>query len=953
MDISGDSVESAQSNKKTKKNWKRKGSEWEILGSLEKGIEYNIKPKKHEGYLSKRRKWPLKGWHKRYFSLYGGILTYGKTASDIARGRTHGRIDVGQAVVSAKYDLFRIDINDEECIHHLKVDNMENFAYWLEQLKQHRLYQQNLLNSASSALSTPLSPSIGEYDYHHLSPPRNNSLSRGLRPPGSAPNATSGNGSGNSPVGTIMTEFDNLDDRVTAQLLNVQQHAVALSLLAQRFEDEASVPGSNKKKLFGLRKKKSGPGSHSASSSSGCGMSGSVTTSSASKQSSPGSASVHVDAFEDSLASSGASSNTLVHMSSLSSSNPSLSSNTLSRPNSLTTGSMSSSSTTSTTTADTLKPPPQTLGSSSRSLHDSLINPTLKDELIAFASDFQNDISNLMRVFSVERDKLKSAIDMSQTPISINGNNANTAALVSSLRSSLNQAIQQNTMLKSRLQKIHMDSEISELPSINSEGNNTLPRNITLGGMNHSLSYSSSCVSEFFDAREYNSENEPSEYSSDEDSLGSADESTTTSDEEEGGTSGNKIRIYPDEISKSTSRLHLPGVSEATSETNLTGRRQKLPTPKSDTEGLNLWNLLCKNIGKDLSKISMPVTLNEPLSALQRLCEELEYSDLLDKAASASTPLERMIWVSAFAVSSYGSSNARAGHKPFNPLLGETYECVREDRGFKYLAEQVSHHPPISACHATSKHWIWHQDLRVKTKFWGKSMEFQPEGNITLELKLKDDRSEHYTWNKITTCIHNLFGSERWVDLYGVCVISCPDTELESKIDFIKASYWSNKKHEVLGNILDTSTGCVVQTLFGKWSEALYCGKAPSAKCIWRPGALPEDHTLYYGFSRFAMELNELLESEKSLLPHTDTRFRPDQRQLEMGNISEAETLKLKLELSQRERRNEMEKEGRVHIPTWFGRKGDGEYEKWIFNEEYWHMRQTQNFDKMEFDRLW
>ena len=32
----------------------------------------------------------------------------------------------------------------------------------------------------------------------------------------------------------------------------------------------------------------------------------------------------------------------------------------------------------------------------------------------------------------------------------------------------------------------------------------------------------------------------------------------------------------------------------------------------------------------------MPVTLNEPLSTLQRLCEELEYSDLLDKAVTAS-----------------------------------------------------------------------------------------------------------------------------------------------------------------------------------------------------------------------------------------------------------------------------------------------------------------------------
>ena len=39
------------------------------------------------------------------------------------------------------------------------------------------------------------------------------------------------------------------------------------------------------------------------------------------------------------------------------------------------------------------------------------------------------------------------------------------------------------------------------------------------------------------------------------------------------------------------------------------------------TETVNLWNLLYKNIGLDLSKISMPVTLKEPLSTLQRLCE--------------------------------------------------------------------------------------------------------------------------------------------------------------------------------------------------------------------------------------------------------------------------------------------------------------------------------------------
>lgn len=71
------------------------------------------------------------------------------------------------------------------------------------------------------------------------------------------------------------------------------------------------------------------------------------------------------------------------------------------------------------------------------------------------------------------------------------------------------------------------------------------------------------------------------------------------------------------------------------------------------------------------------------------MCEELEYSELLDKASEQSDVYERMVYVAAFAVSSYGSSYYRAGSKPFNPLLGETYECIRDDKGFKFIAEQV------------------------------------------------------------------------------------------------------------------------------------------------------------------------------------------------------------------------------------------------------------------------
>ena len=74
---------------------------------------------------------------------------------------------------------------------------------------------------------------------------------------------------------------------------------------------------------------------------------------------------------------------------------------------------------------------------------------------------------------------------------------------------------------------------------------------------------------------------------------------------------------------------------------------------------------------------------------LQRLCEELQYSELIDRASETEDPGERMALVAAFSVSPYAATYYRAGTKPFNPLLGETYECIREDKGWRFIAEQV------------------------------------------------------------------------------------------------------------------------------------------------------------------------------------------------------------------------------------------------------------------------
>lgn len=84
------------------------------------------------------------------------------------------------------------------------------------------------------------------------------------------------------------------------------------------------------------------------------------------------------------------------------------------------------------------------------------------------------------------------------------------------------------------------------------------------------------------------------------------------------------------------------------------GRRSRVPNRPNYS--LNLWSVLKSSIGKDLSKIPMPVNFSEPLSMLQRLTEDFEYSEILDIAATKEDPCEQMAYVAAFTVSSYAST---------------------------------------------------------------------------------------------------------------------------------------------------------------------------------------------------------------------------------------------------------------------------------------------------------
>ncbi|KAF9581938.1 hypothetical protein BGW38_000870, partial [Lunasporangiospora selenospora] len=382
-------------------------------------------------------------------------------------------------------------------------------------------------------------------------------------------------------------------------------------------------------------------------------------------------------------------------------------------------------------------------------------------------------------------------------------------------------------------------------------------------------------------------------------------------------------------------------------------RRAVLPAPVSG-EDISLLSILRKNVGKDLSTIAMPVSLNEPINVLQRLCEELEYSELLDKAASLPDSLDRMVWVAAFAVSGYANSQWRAARKPFNPLLGETFEFVSPEKGFKYISEKVSHYPPVMACHAESiHHWTFSMDSRAKTKFWGKSMELIPNGTIHINFEKSGD---HYTIIKPSTWMRNLIAGTKYLDHTGELKVINHTTRETCVLTFKESSMFGGTKHEVVGHVLNAN-GAKQKTLQGRWSESMMEEVAPNKlERLWKCNSPPPNHMKYYGFTEFTTHMNEITPALESKLPKTDTRFRPDQSLFERGQVEEADLEKLRVEQKQRELRKTMEAQDQAWEVRWFEKKDDPhtedpEGQTWRYKGGYWESRETGEWSEKVF--LW
>ncbi|KAJ7950301.1 Oxysterol-binding family protein [Quillaja saponaria] len=330
------------------------------------------------------------------------------------------------------------------------------------------------------------------------------------------------------------------------------------------------------------------------------------------------------------------------------------------------------------------------------------------------------------------------------------------------------------------------------------------------------------------------------------------------------------------------------------------------------------WKMMQKYIGSDVtSMVTLPVLIFEPMSMLQKMAELMEYSYLLDMADECEDPYMRLVYASSFFISVYYA--LQRTWKPFNPILGETYEMVNHG-GISFISEQVSHHPPMSAGHAENDHFTYDITSKVKTKFLGNSIDIYPLGRSRVTLK-KDGVLLDLV--PPPTKVSNLIFGRTWVDSPGEMILTNLTTGDKVVLYFQPCGWFGAGRYEVDGYVYNANEEPKI-LMTGKWNGSMSyqpCDlegeplPGTELKEAWRVADAPKNDKFQYTY--FAHKINSFDTAPKKLLA-SDSRLRPDRSALEQGDLSKAGYEKSSLEERQRAEKRNRESRGHKFTPKWF-----------------------------------
>jgi len=231
--------------------------------------------------------------------------------------------------------------------------------------------------------------------------------------------------------------------------------------------------------------------------------------------------------------------------------------------------------------------------------------------------------------------------------------------------------------------------------------------------------------------------------------------------------------------------------------------------------------------GQDLTRLPLPAVFLRPYSILEVLgSRHLAYIDLLYNLPD--DPSQRMLKILLWYISNLRQEIEQFYKKPYNPVLGEVHKCSANSEKFgeaTFVAEQVSHHPPVSAMNIrnVTEGIDVTGNYSFNVRFATNSVTITTEGAFALYLKKFDETYESTACLPQMTMTNVIWG-KRCIWWTSDVVITCPKTNLIGKLSFKTVSIKSNQVNVFTGSVLNgeqvvcTFEGECGATASGSWT---------------------------------------------------------------------------------------------------------------------------------------
>ncbi|KAI0791814.1 hypothetical protein C8Q75DRAFT_814858 [Abortiporus biennis] len=242
-----------------------------------------------------------------------------------------------------------------------------------------------------------------------------------------------------------------------------------------------------------------------------------------------------------------------------------------------------------------------------------------------------------------------------------------------------------------------------------------------------------------------------------------------------------------------------------------------------ENEGSIITSLISQlRVGMDLSKVTFPTFVLEPRSMLERITDFMSHPDLIFGAENCDDPEERFIRVLQYYLAGW-HIKPKGVKKPYNPILGEFFRCRYDypdgTKGF-YIAEQVSHHPPVSAFYYFSPEnkVAIYGELRPKSKFLGNSVSTQMDGENRISLLGRPEDGE-YVISMPNMYARGILWGKMVLELGDNCTARNEKNGYFADLQFKTKGYFSGTYNAIAGKIRKGSND--TGEISGKWSSVM------------------------------------------------------------------------------------------------------------------------------------